>query len=403
LAVNLFAGTLGLKTEKLRLKICGHGTVLLTVFVWSLAVAVAWHAVLAFYTLPNNYMRLIWSAVFCVCAEAIVFWNGILSVYLASFQIGIKLRVVGVICGMIPVANLIVLGKIINTVRDEVEAEVKRECYNRERAPLKLCDTKYPILFVHGVFFRDFKYFNYWGRIPEDLIKNGARIYYGEHQSALSVADSADELAERIKNIVNESGCEKLNIIAHSKGGLDCRYAIDKLGVAPYIASLTTVNTPHRGCIFAERLLECFDPKIKEKIANAYNKTLKLMGDKDPDFIAAVSDLTADACRKRNDELNDPPANIFCQSVGSIQNKASSGRFPMNLSYHIVKLFDGPNDGLVGETSFEWGEKYTLVTVKGDRGVSHGDMIDLNRENFDEFDVREFYVELVKDLKEKGL
>jgi triacylglycerol lipase len=29
-------------------------------------------------------------------------------------------------------------------------------------------------------------------------------------------------------------------------------------------------------------------------------------------------------------------------------------------------------------------------------------MIDLNRQNFEGFDVREFYVELVKDLKDRG-
>ena len=33
---------------------------------------------------------------------------------------------------------------------------------------------------------------------------------------------------------------------------------------------------------------------------------------------------------------------------------------------------------------------------------SHGDMIDLNRENIRGFDVREFYVQLVSDLREKG-
>ena len=42
------------------------------------------------------------------------------------------------------------------------------------------------------------------------------------------------------------------------------------------------------------------------------------------------------------------------------------------------------------------------MTVKGKRGVSHGDMIDLNRENIPGFDVREFYVNLVAELKQKG-
>lgn len=36
------------------------------------------------------------------------------------------------------------------------------------------------------------------------------------------------------------------------------------------------------------------------------------------------------------------------------------------------------------------------------RGISHGDMIDLNRENIPGFDVREWYVQLVQRLKRKG-
>ena len=76
---------------------------------------------------------------------------------------------------------------------------------------------------VHGVFFRDFKFPPYWGRIPAELEKNGAKIFYGKHQSAASVADSAEELKQRIEEICNETDCEKVNVIAHSKGGLDIR------------------------------------------------------------------------------------------------------------------------------------------------------------------------------------
>ena len=43
-----------------------------------------------------------------------------------------------------------------------------------------------------------------------------------------------------------------------------------------------------------------------------------------------------------------------------------------------------------------------MGSSKGDRGISHGDMIDLNRENIDGFDVREFYVKIVNDLKLRG-
>jgi triacylglycerol lipase len=43
-----------------------------------------------------------------------------------------------------------------------------------------------------------------------------------------------------------------------------------------------------------------------------------------------------------------------------------------------------------------------LRNEESDRGISHGDMIDLNRENIKGLDIREFYVGLVSELREKG-
>lgn len=136
--------------------------------------------------------------------------------------------------------------------------------------------------------------------------------------------------------------------------------------------------------------------------ANTYNTALKRLGDKNPDFLAAVNNLTDSFCSKLDSEIT-VPSNIYCQSVGSVMPKGKSGKFPLNFSYHLAKFFDGANDGLVSEKSFKWGEKYTLLTPISKRGISHGDIIDLNRENINGFDVREFYVSLVNDLKNKGL
>lgn len=333
--------------------------------------------------------------------ELIVFWNGIIRIYITSEQLGIKLRVIGAVCGMIPIVHLVVLGILINTVKKEVRQENDKLLLNREREPYQICRTRYPILMVHGVFFRDSNFFNYWGRIPKELEKNGAIIYYGNHQSAASVADSGQELAERIRQIVNETGCGKVNIIAHSKGGLDCRYAISKLGMDQYVASLTTINTPHRGCEFADYLLSKIPQKQQNFVATTYNNALRKFGDFNPDFLASVYDLTAAACWKRNEEVKDSP-NVYYQSIGSKLNYASNGRFPLNFSYRFVQNFDGANDGLVGEKSFPWGQGFQFLTVPGKRGISHGDVIDLNRENFEGFDVREFYVQLVNGLKQRG-
>ena len=400
--LNSLVGIKSTGTKNLRLKLCNHGTLLLTIFVCSLIPSLIWHIVLAFLSIPDTYMDLVWSLVYCIVASAILFWNGIICVYCTSTQMGIKWRLIGALCGMIPILNLIVLTRIISITSDEVDFEIEKEIISTSPELSEICKTKYPLVLVHGVFFRDSKLFNYWGRIPRTLKLHGATIYYGEHQSALTVKESARELASRIKLIVDRSGCEKVNIIAHSKGGLDCRYAISEFGLAPYVASITTVNTPHRGCLFAERLLNAIPESIKNKVANVYNTTLTALGDENPDFLAAIGDLTAEACQKRN-ELLTFPQGIFAQSIGSVMEHPHKGQFPLNLSYRYVKNYDGENDGLVGESSFAWGEKYTLLRSKGRRGISHGDVIDLNRENIRDFDVRAFYSELVSDLRNRGL
>ena len=401
-AVHLVAGAFFQNIPKKRLRVCNHGAALLIVFLLSAGISVIFHTMLAFRLIPNDIGAWIWSAVFCIAMEAAVFWHGIICVYLTSAQLGIRYRVLGIVCGPIPIAQLIALGKILSVVYKEIRFESEKELLNEKRKEAKICQTKYPLLLVHGVFFRDSKLLNYWGRIPKELEKNGAQIYYGNHESAASVAKSAEELSARIKQIVSETGCGKLNVIAHSKGGLDMRYALSELGVAPYVASLTTVNTPHRGCLFVDTLLARAPDSLAERVANTYNASFLLLGDEHPDFMEAVNDLTASACQKRNAVLKTPDG-IYYQSIGSVLSRASSGRFPLNVSYHLAQYFEGAHDGLVSEDSFAFGEHYTLLRAKGNRGISHGDMIDLNRENLEGFDVREFYVQRIAQLKQKGL
>ena len=385
-----------------RLRICSQGSDLLLLFCISTAASTL-YLLLEIGQLFSGEVK-IWllHLLNIFIAEAIVFWNGIIRVYLTSKQLAVKWRLLGLICGFIPIANLVVLYHIMKITAYEAKLEGEKLLLDESRVDQKICATKYPILLVHGVFFRDFKYLNYWGRIPAELEKNGAEIYYGNHQSADSVEGSAAELAGRIRQITKESGCEKLNIIAHSKGGLDCRYALSELGIENQVASLTTINTPHRGCLFADYLLKKIPQDVQKKTADAYNKAVKVLGDENPDFMKAVQDLTAGACEERNRYIKDA-AGVYYQSVGSKCNHAVNGRFPLNFTYYLVKYFGGENDGLVSMESFPWGENFRLVTVKGKRGVSHGDMIDLNRENIPGFDVREFYVELVAELKRKGL
>jgi len=394
--------------DKKRLEKLGLGNLFLALFYVTVIFALLWFIRLSINEGLKNVFRSHWASLLGIFfIEYIIFWTGIILVYIYSKQLGIKYRVIGLLTGLIPVVNFIVLGIIITITFQEYFFEKKKNRLNLSREKLEICKTKYPILFVHGVFFRDSKRFNYWGRIPSELEKNGATCFYGEHQSASSVKESAIELANRIRKIVEVYGCEKVNVIAHSKGGLDIKYAIAKLGMNEYIASLTTINTPHKGCEFADYLLTNAPVPLKNRIAASYNTALKKLGDHEPSFIDSVTDLTAAGCKAISDEIDnyDFKANgVYTQSVGSVMKKATSGTFPLNVSYHLVKHFDGRNDGLVGENSFKFGEKYIFIeNQQSKRGISHGDMIDLCRENIKGFDVREFYVQLVADLKNRGL
>ena len=352
---------------------------------------------LAGITLPTVIAGVLWA----VLIEAVLFWNGMIRVYLTSVQLGIGTRILAALVWWIPGVNIWYLAKIIRLTGREAEFETEKWELDEVRAESEVCRTKYPILLVHGVFFRDFKYLNYWGRIPRELKRNGAQVFYGQQQSAASVEDSGRELADRIRAIMEETGCEKVNIIAHSKGGLDARAAISNEGMAPYVATLTTINTPHRGCIYAEYLLNKVPEAVREKVAAAYNGAVKHLGDKNPDFLAAVTDLTESACLARNAETPDMPGVVY-ESVMSWCRAARNGRFPLNATYPVVRHFDGQNDGLVSVESAKWGSRFTLLEPQGKRGISHGDVIDLNRENIPGFDVREFYVQLVSSLKQRG-
>lgn len=392
--------------ETFRLKMCAKGNGLLIEFAGSTVLSV-FLFIISFtgYFSNNNIFSnpKVWiiNTIIAFVFEAVIFWNGMLRVFFSSQQLGMKIRVIALVCGMIPIVNVFVLALIIRKVALEVELENHKILVDRERQAKQICATKYPLLMVHGVFFRDFRYMNYWGRIPKALEVNGARIFYGNQQSADSVEHCGQELAMRILDIVEETGCDKVNIIAHSKGGLDARSALHIPGIAEHVATLTTVNTPHRGCEFADYLLTKIPQAQKDTVARTYNATLRKLGDRSPDFLSAVGNLTATFCENFNRHFPDVPGVVY-QSVGSKLNKAGGGRFPLNFTYHLAKYFDGDNDGLVSESSLQWGSSFQMLTVNGNRGISHGDIIDLNRENIPEFDVREFYVQLVADLKQRG-
>lgn len=327
--------------------------------------------------------------------------NAAIRLFVSSGQLTLALRLCLIFLWWVPLVDIPVFIAVYRTTHGEYTMLRARFLRNQQRAGLRVCQTNYPILMVHGIFFRDWEIFNYWGRIPGELEQNGATLYYGQQQSSSSVETSAEELKARILHIIETEQCAKVNIIAHSKGGLDARYAISRLGMDRYVASLTTINTPHHGCRFAGRALDNLPQNLVGFVSKSYDKLFTKLGDEGADFFSGVSELTDEKCARLNAELPDCPGVLY-QSIGSRMADAKSADFPLNLGYSIVKPIDGDNDGLVAVSSMPWGE-FTMLQPAGRRGISHGDMIDLTRKDVKGFDVCEFYVGLVQRLKERGL
>jgi triacylglycerol lipase len=172
--------------------------------------------------------------------------------------------------------------------------------------------------------------------------------------------------------------------------------------MAPHVASLTTINTPHHGCEYARKILDAMPKKAVGALDSAYGALFSKLGDEKPDFLNGLLDLTDRECAKLNALMKDAPGVLY-QSVGSMMKKSSSAPFPLNLGHSIIKRQAGDNDGLVAVSSMEWGNFLGIIRPKGKLGISHADMIDLTRKNIDGFDVAEFYVDLAHRLKIRGL
>lgn len=340
----------------------------------------------------------------CLCAYLILLLvciSGIVRIAASARQVKVLWYVALVLLWYIPIVNCFVFRKFYKAARSEYRFEQAKLDLDETRKESEICKTKYPILMVHGIFFRDWQIFNYWGRIPKELMKNGAVIFYGGQQSAEKVSVSAGEVAGKIKQVLAETGAEKVNIIAHSKGGLDSRYAISMLGMDKYVASLTTINTPHYGCKFVDGLLDKIPESVVKFVDRKYNKMFTALGDKQPSFYNGVHELTFASCEKMNREVLDSP-HVYYHAVMSKMNSIKAAGFPLNFGYLLNKPHGSGNDGLVTVESGMYGANTDLIRHDGKRGISHGDVIDLFRENIKGFDVREFYVDLVKNLKERG-
>lgn len=260
-------------------------------------------------------------------------------------------------------------------------------------------NTRYPIVLVHGLGMKDTFFMKSWGRIDRILRIQGYTVYKSDVDGFGTVEGNAAQLKGEIETILRETGTEKVNLIAHSKGGLDAKYMIQQLGMADKVASLTTLCTPHRGTPIASFILRF--PRFAVKYAAFWVDTAyRILGDKAPDSLTACEQL------KRTEKLEQETVNldsdVMCQSFSAAMRPGEGAAdfvmtVPMLFSRFIEK--GRITDGMVPQDSTIFG------TYRGDcldGSVSHTEIVDFMVRGRKRNKIYAFYSTLCEELVRAG-
>jgi triacylglycerol lipase len=210
-----------------------------------------------------------------------------------------------------------------------------------------------PVVLVHGLFGFDQigvpgVKVHYFRGVVEHLAALGCHAHAVRLPRAASVPARAQMLADKIR----ELGHDRVDIIAHSLGGLDARYALSKLGLATQVRSLVTIGTPHRGSPIA-------DLATDGPLAVA-RKAIAALGVQ----LTALDWLSTSALETFNRDVLDAPGVRYACVVGGIREPSTPISLAIAPAHAYLRRVAGPNDGLVPMTSQYWGE--TLAEIEAD-------------------------------------
>ncbi|TMQ26257.1 MAG: hypothetical protein E6J90_04635 [Deltaproteobacteria bacterium] len=214
-------------------------------------------------------------------------------------------------------------------------------------------------MLVHGLFGFDRigvpgARFDYFRGIARHLETLGCHAHAVRLPAAASVPDRARELVAAIDALAHE----RIDLIAHSLGGLDARYALTHLGLARRVRSLVTVGTPHRGTPLADLALQGPLDRVRRVIA-ALGVPLE-----------ALEWLSTAALATFNAQVIDVPGVRYACVVGGMHRADSPVPLALIPAHTYLRRVAGPNDGLVPVSSQYWGE--TLAEIEADHFAQIG-------------------------------
>jgi len=267
--------------------------------------------------------------------------------------------------------------------------------------PLRRTDgylNKYPIILHHGFMSGSAVQ---WPGAKKMLEENGFQVFWTEVGSASRINIRGLEFAAEINDILKATKKKKVNIIAHSMGGLDARFVISTLDYGNRIASLITVGTPHRGTPVADYIVENQSGVGIQALKVVMDLMSVIVNSKTPpsraDTFRGIRSLTESALKKFNQKNQDDPQ-VYYESWGGFTGEGSTDPTKLMLIFtrNIILETRGINDGMVPLSSSAWGNF---------RGVLHADHLDLAGHSFldgGDFDHKKFLLARAEEISRRG-
>jgi triacylglycerol lipase len=201
----------------------------------------------------------------------------------------------------------------------------------------------------------------------------------------------------RIDLVLEETGADRVSLVAFSAGGLDARHLIGPLGYADRVAAVVTVSTPHHGTALCDFLLE-----RPERLRAFVIGVMDFVGRAaytydEPRTGHALHELTpAFVCEQFNPHHPDVEG-VYAASWGGRAGKGTDVPLSPALLLHnrILYAAAGINDGMVPVESARWGDVRGVLDADHLRQVGAG----LPGGAFDSL---AFVLDLVRDLAARG-
>lgn len=289
----------------------------------------------------------------------------------------------------------------------------------------------YPIVLAHGFFgFEDFAgldFVNYFYGVKEALLAKGEVYVYTPAVDPFNSSEKrGTQLAAHIEQILKETGHAKVNIIGHSQGGLDARVVAHEH--PEWVASVWTFATPHRGTPVADVVLKLTP---SDRMQDLLDALVRLVGrplwesiDGETSLATALHQFSKPGIEAFNAKYTDAPGVAYYSLTGRSQRKlaltecqsSEAPDFVAKFKYvtdpidplfsvfaaylDTTELGGSPNDGLVRVKDAKWGTFLGCVPADHLDQIGHllGDGPGLGNG----WKYKDFYVELVKLIREKG-